>query len=262
MLRCLRGQRILCVPSAGVTLVGWNLNEVSNYHVSAWHDVIFGMLPVSFVQRTPWSILELWLCRYGDGFSMIWRIYSFKFLFHLLYFEFCDLLIWVHINDLEPYLRSELWYQTISVNKYNVFICKKYKEQEYIANIPQEIFLHFGETELLFVQYVTRQHIYIPQLLWPPRLDSGLKITHFKTGRVVQWQCSNCRKQCAWSEWKSARKGSSDYCHLHEVVYLLHSSLWTVCFHASINHRVSEKSTLAHNSPLSVLSTYRPETTS
>lgn len=193
---------------------------------------------------------------------MIWRIYSVKFLFHLLYFEFCDLLIWEHINNLEPYLRSELWNQTISVNKYNVFICKKKKEQEYVSNMPQGIILHFGETELLFVQYATRQHIYTPQPPRPPRLDSGLKIAHFKTGRVVQWQPSNCRKQCAWSEWKSARKGSFDYCHLHEVVYLLHRSLWAVCFNASINHRVSEKSTLAHNSSLSMLSTYRPETTS
>lgn len=139
---------------------------------------------------------------------------------------------------------------------------KKKKEQEYVANMPQGIILHFGETELLFVQYATRQHIYIPQPPRPPRLDSGLKIAHFKTGRVVQWQSSNCRKQCAWSEWKSARKGSFDYCHLHEVVYLLHRSLWAVCFNASINHRVSEKSTLAHNSSLSMLSTYRPETTS
>lgn len=59
MLRCLTGQRVLCVPSAGVTLVGWNLNEVSNYHVS-----------VAFIICTtyPWSILELWLCSYGDGF--------------------------------------------------------------------------------------------------------------------------------------------------------------------------------------------------
>lgn len=47
--------------------------------------------------------------------------------------------------------------------KYNIFIWKKYKEWEYVANktaalsLPQAINLHFGETELLFVQYASGQ---------------------------------------------------------------------------------------------------------
>lgn len=42
----------------------------------------------------------------------------------------------------------------------------KYKAQEYVANtalsLPQAINLHFGETELLFVQYASGQTQFSP----------------------------------------------------------------------------------------------------